>query len=388
MLPPPETIDLLAFRSMPQLADALRRRIDRVIQRWTKSVERHLPDADPLTSKQVRDSIPTVLEKIAAALASGRAEDTFVLAEVGVAHGVARFQENYNIEELLIEYRILRRVVFDELQDAAGKNLSFMDAIPVDMGIDTAMQEGVTSFVQHLTTQLKAAAAAESNYLSYLSHDLRNNLNAATLMLDMLAENFAADPQLAEAGQDIRSLRQSISQTVTGMDRLLQAERLRKHEMALKLSAVDLRRLVQDVFPHVIPKAMLKGIKLENAMSPGAAAHSDREVVILVLQNLLDNAVKFSSEGTVRVSAVNDPLGWKISVSDQGPGIAPEKLAAIFEAFTRGETHGQPGIGLGLTIASHAARILGSQLTVESKLGQGSTFSFVLPAAKPEDAAG
>src|SRR5436305_12123401 len=115
MLPPSEILDVLAYRSMPQLADILRRRNDRILKRWTESVERHLPDADPLTTKQVRDSIPNVLQKIASALESGRAEDTFVLAEVGVAHGVARFQENYDIEEVLIEYRILRRVIFDEL---------------------------------------------------------------------------------------------------------------------------------------------------------------------------------------------------------------------------------------------------------------------------------
>jgi signal transduction histidine kinase len=386
MLPPTETLDLLAFRSMPQLAEALRRRIDRVIHRWTESVERHLPDADPLTSKQVRDSIPTVLEKIAAALESGRPEDTFVLSEVGVAHGVARFQENYNIEEVLIEYRILRRVIFDELHDAAGAQLSFNDAIPVDMGIDIALQQGVTSFVHHLTDQLKSAAAAESKYLSYLSHDLRNNLNSATLMLEMLAENFDALPQFSQEAQDIRSLRHSIFETVAGMDRLLQAERLRKHQVTLKLGPVNLHRLVRDLFPHIVPKAMAKGLRVENAVPPGAAAHSDRELVVLVLQNLLGNAVKFSNRGTVRVEAVEDELGWKILVKDEGPGIAPDKLAAIFEEFTRGETHGQPGLGLGLTIASHAARILGSQLTVESKLGQGSTFSFSLPPAKPEQA--
>src|SRR3954470_23545792 len=253
MLPPAETLDLLAFRSMPQLAGALRRRIDRVVQRWQAAVEKHLPDADPLTAKQVRDSIPSVLEKIASALESGQAEDTFVLSEVGTAHGVARFQENYNIEEVLIEYRLLRRVIFDEVQDAAGKLLTFNDAIPIDMGIDTALHRGVTAFVQHLTEQLKAAAAAERQYLSYLSHDLRNNLNSATLMLDMLAENFDAFPQFSQEAQDIKALRRSIFETVAGMDRLLQAERLRKHEAALKLAAVDLHRLVQDIFPHLVP---------------------------------------------------------------------------------------------------------------------------------------
>jgi signal transduction histidine kinase len=386
MLPPPETLDLLAFHSKPQLAEALRRRLDRIVNRWQAAVERHLPDADPLTAKQVRDSIPNVLEKIASALASGRSEDTFVLAEVGTAHGVARFQQDYNIEEVLIEYRILRRVIFDEISDAAGDSISFMDAVPVDMGIDTALHRGVASFVEHLTEQLKSAAVAESKYLSYLSHDLRNNLNSATLMLEMLAENFDALPQLSQQAQDIRSLRESIFQTVAGMDRLLQAERLRRHETALKLGPVDLRRLVDDLFPHIVPKARVKGIQLDNAIPAGGSAHSDRELVMLVLQNLLGNAVKFSSKGTVRVSCVEDPKGWKVSVSDQGPGIAPDRLAAIFKAFTRGETHGQPGVGLGLTIASHAARILGSQLTVDSKIGHGSTFSFILPPAEPQDA--
>jgi signal transduction histidine kinase len=66
-------------------------------------------------------------------------------------------------------------------------------------------------------------------------------------------------------------------------------------------------------------------------------------------------------------------------VSDQGPGIAPDRVRTLFDAFTRGETHGQPGVGLGLNIASHAARLLGSDLQVESKPGEGSTFSLTLP---------
>jgi len=277
MIPPPETLDLLAYRSQPQLADILRRRIDRVIKRWTDAVERHLPDADPLTTKQVRDSIPNVLQKIASALESGRPEDTFVLAEVGVAHGVARFQQNYNIEEVLIEYRILRRVVFDELNDASGINLAFIDAIPIDMGIDTVLQEGVAAFVHHLTDQLKSATAAESKYLSYLSHDLRNNLNSATLMLDMLSRNFANSNFKREAA-DLQSLRQAIFETVEGMDRLLQAERLRKHDVALQLGPVALRDLIEDLLPRFLTRAQSKGIKIENHIPPGASAYSDREL--------------------------------------------------------------------------------------------------------------
>jgi signal transduction histidine kinase len=385
--PPPETKDLLALRPMPEVAAALRERAERITTRWTEAVDRYLPDADPLTTKQVRNSIPTVLEKIALALESGSPEQTEVLEEVGVAHGVARFQQHYDIEEVVIEYRLLRRVIFDELNDAVGPGkLTFVDAIAVDMGVDTALHRGVTSFVRHLTEELRSAAATESKYLSFLSHDLRNNLNGVTLMLETLTHALGDAPQFAEAVEDIRALRRTVFETVTGMDRLLQAERLRKQAVTLKLGPVDLRRLAAEVTAQAAVAAREKGLAIETAVPAGAAAHSDRELLLLILQNLIGNAVKFSARGAVRVEARNDPLGWRVAVIDQGPGIAPDRVASLFDAFSRGETHGQPGMGLGLTIASHAARLLGSELQVESKPGGGSTFSFTVPPAKPDAA--
>jgi signal transduction histidine kinase len=387
MQPPPETQDLLALRAMPELASLLRRRIDRIIHRWQKAVERYLPDADPLTAKQVRDSIPNVLEQIANALESGHAGETYKLQEVGTAHGVARFQQNYNIQEVIIEYRLLRRVLFDELLEAGGEQLVFMDAIPVDMGVDIALERGVHEFVRHLVDRLDAAARAESKYLSYLSHDLRNNLNSITLMLEILSQTLSQRPDLAEEAKDVVSLRQSVFETVGGMDRLLQAERLRKHAIELKLGPVNLHHLAADLLSQSARAASAKGLRLENAVPPHAAAHSDRELLMIALQNLLGNAVKFSKSGTIQIAAEEDETGWRVSVSDQGPGIPPERVAQLFEAFTRGETYGQPGVGLGLAIASHAARLLGSEISVDSTPGKGSTFSFSVPPSKPEIAA-
>ena len=112
--------------------------------------------------------------------------------------------------------------------------------------------------------------------------------------------------------------------------------------------------------------------------------NSDRELLTLALQNLLGNAVKYSSKGDVTLAARRSPDhddGWVLSVSDEGPGIGPENLGRLFEAFTRGDTHGQPGVGLGLSIASQATKLLGGKLEVDSKLGAGSTFRLVLPGA-------
>lgn len=382
--PPEPTQDVLALRAMPEVAAALRSRCARIVDLWSAAVERYLPDADPLTLKQVRNSIPNVIEKMAQALESDCPEATMVLEEVGTAHGVARFQENYDVDEVLIEYRLLRRIVFDEIDSAAKGRMSFADAVPVNMAVDVALHRGVASFVKSLETRLTAATEAETKYLAFLSHDLRNNLNAVTLMLEGLSYGLANAPQFKEEARDVEALRQAVFETIEGMDRLLQAERLRKGAVALKLGAVKLRPLAAEIIAQASRPAGEKGLRIENAVPDVAAVQSDRELLTLVLQNLLGNAVKYSQRGTIRVEATEHELGWKVGVADQGPGIPPEKRAALFQAFSRGETHGQPGVGLGLNIASHAARLLGADLVVESELGQGSTFSFTVPPAQPE----
>ena len=383
---PEPTTDLLARRATPELARALRSRATRIVDLWTAAVEKYIPDADPLTFKQVRNSIPNVLEKIAQALESDRPEATRVLEEVGTAHGVARAQEEYNIDELLIEYRLLRRIVFDEINAAGGAGLSFADARPVNMGMDIALHQGVSSFVKALETRVKAATDAESKYLSFLSHDLRNYHNAVTRMLEGLGQGLAAAPQFKEEAADVAALKHAVFETIDGMDRLLQAERLRKGAVELKLNAVKLRPLAAEAIAQVARRAAEKGLRVENHIPEQVAAQSDRELLTLVLQNLLGNAVKFSERGAVRVSAAEHPLGWKVEVSDQGPGISPERREQLFEAFTRGETHGKEGVGLGLHIASHASRLLGSDLAVESEPGSGATFSFTVPPAPPDKA--
>ena len=79
-------------------------------------------------------------------------------------------------------------------------------------------------------------------------------------------------------------------------------------------------------------------------------------------------------------AACGEQGAWALSVSDEGPGIAPEHRGRLFEAYVRGETHGQAGVGLGLAIAFQAARLLGATLALESTAGVGSTFRLTIPS--------
>ena len=109
---------------------------------------------------------------------------------------------------------------------------------------------------------MKAAGAAEAKYLSFLSHDLRNNLNGVNLSLEVLKRRLAADPAFAEDVEDLEAARRAIFETMDGMNRLLQAERIRKGADP-KLAQVDLHLLASEVAHQFSRRAAEKGVSIE-----------------------------------------------------------------------------------------------------------------------------
>ena len=249
------------------------------------------------------------------------------------------------------------------------------------------VQQATAAFVEHQNARLREAAEAELKYLSFLSHDLSGNLGNVTLWLQILRQSMKQSPQFAREMAALDSAQQAILDTMGGMGRLLQAERLRHKGVEAKAVPLDLHALATDVGNQYARRAADKGVDLTVDVAPGLTVTSDGELVRLVLQNLVGNAVKYSTRGRVRVWAERADGGWSLSVSDEGPGIAPDKLANIFEAFQRGEMHGQLGVGLGLAIASAAAKLLQMALTVETQLGAGSTFRLAPPPPRPSTVA-
>jgi signal transduction histidine kinase len=205
----------------------------------------------------------------------------------------------------------------------------------------------------------------------------------------MLAMKLAKIPELAGDVANLESVRSIILKTTAGMDRLLQSEQLRKGYFHLTMEAVDLTSLVSEAVWQIAPEAQLTGIELRIDVPEGAKVISEEALLVPILQNLLGNAVKYSSDGRIEVTARHDAgrenSAWILSVTDQGPGIAPENLTHLFDAFQRADTYGKPGVGLGLSIASEATRLLGGKLEVESVVGVGSTFRLLLPRHMLED---
>ena len=382
------TVDLLATRPFPKMAAALTARKGRVLRRWESAVKKLLPHADALTLNQLRDHLPQILDQTVEALGACHSSPLNELVEMTRSHGTLRFHQQFNVQELIVEYRVLRRILVEEINRGLGGKMKVGQVIVLNMGIDTALQHGVMAFINHQKEQLRAAGEVQSRYLSYLSHDLRNNLNGCTLMLEVLRQRLDGLTGFEEDVADITSVQRSVAETIAGMDRILQAERLRREAIQPRVATVDVHALAHDVVRQAGRGAEQKGLKLVVAVPPGATVESDRELITLVLQNLIGNAIKYSSRGTITVGATKreDPVwdGWDLSVTDQGPGIPPHHRERLFEAFARGETHGQPGVGLGLAIAAQAARLLGGRLSFDSETGVGSTFRFSLPGMRRE----
>jgi len=389
------TVDLLATRPFPKIAAALKARKGRVLRRWEDEVKALLPQADELTLNQLRDHLPQILDQAVEALAACHDSPLSELVEMTRSHGSMRFHQQFNVQELIVEYRLLRRILVEEINRGLGGKLAVGQVIVLNMAVDTALQHGVMSFIHHQKEQLRAAGEVQSRYLSYLSHDLRNNLNGCTLMLEVLRQRLAGLEGFSDDVSDIATIQRSVAETIAGMDRILQAERLRKASVKPNVDQLNLGQVIHDAVRQASRAAAAKGLKTETDVPPDASADTDRELLGLVLQNLIGNAVKYSTAGTITVRArpwleaeTGEPRGWELSVTDQGPGIAPQHRQRLFDAFARGETHGQPGVGLGLAIAAHASRLLGGQLTFESEVGAGSTFRVFLPNLRSDESAG
>ena len=377
--------DTLMFQPMPALANMLRKRSARVVDRWDKLVRNTLPNADALTSQQVRDSIPTILEQMANAIEAGEPAPTEELAEITKVHGEARFHESYNVKELILEYRLLRKTLIEEIDSAFKRPVSAQEWIALDIAVDLALQQAVLAFLQHQGVRLKTATEGEAKFLAFLTHEIRGGLNSVMLTMQWVEHALESRREFSEEREALIAARKSASETITSLERLLQAERLRQKSARPVYAAISLKTVAEKVAAQCRIAAKRKGIAIRIQIADDAIVNTDEGLLTLIVQNQLGNAVKYSDERQSRRSCKRDGKeSWSLHVVDQGRGIAPELVSRLFDSFARGESPNDSG--LGLFIAWQAADTLGARISVDTKVDEGSTFSLLLPSAAPASA--
>lgn len=374
------SLELMMRRAFPELASAVQGRSPRILDRFRTMVKEILPSADELTLNQLLDHVPQALEDLAAAIAAtgGNVQRNFL--SDARQHGVCRYHQSYNLSELLLEYSILRSIVIEEVTASVERPLTLEEISGLNAGLDAAACRAVESFVNYQQREIKSSAEVQSKYLAFLSHDLRGSLNAILLMVEVLRRDLSGTEKRRGMIHDLESMRRSILDTVGKMDLFVFADRLRQGKVVPKPGDINLAATIPEIAAQFSEAAGEKGLEILVDTSSQPTAVSDRGLLVVILQSLLGNAVKFSSKGKIHVKTrPTSGAGCRISVSDEGPGIPDAQLKQIFQPNLAAETRGQSA-GLGLVIAHQAATLLNTTLQVESKVGEGTTFHLDLPS--------
>jgi signal transduction histidine kinase len=227
------------------------------------------------------------------------------------------------------------------------------------------------------------ANLAKSQFLRTVSHELRTPLNAIAGYADLVLMGLRG-PVTDDQRADLERIKRASQHLLGLINDILSFAKLEAGQVELDVGDVDLPATVGEVESLVAPQLATKGLRYEGReCARGLRVRADAERVRQVLLNLLSNAVKFTEPGgSIAVECEPGGDGVAIHVRDTGVGIPPESLERIFDPFVQvGRDLRAPsdGVGLGLAISRDLARRMGGDLTVTSRVGQGSTFTLTLP---------
>jgi signal transduction histidine kinase len=242
-----------------------------------------------------------------------------------------------------------------------------------------------------MLARLQAAFDRQRQFTADASHELRTPLTIIGLETTLALE----DRQPASEYQRVLRVVQGENEHMTQLvNDLLTLARLDAGQAPLHPETLDLSEVTMEVIERLAPLATQKNVHLEAGELPEVPVQGDRSALLKVVSNLVENAVKYTpgGEGRVRVLTGREKGRAWLRVEDNGPGIAPEDLAHVFERFYRadkarrneGEGEGDEtsaGSGLGLAIAQGIAHAHGGEVAAQSEVGKGSTFELRMPLA-------
>jgi signal transduction histidine kinase len=231
--------------------------------------------------------------------------------------------------------------------------------------------------------RLKEAADLKSRFLSYMSHEFRTPLASITSIADILLVGMDG-PLTAEQERQLKFVQGSVRELTEMVDDLLDLAKVEAGRISISpewFEMVDLFSALRGMFRPIVANGVVSLVFEEPQDVP--RVYTDDKKLSQILRNFISNALKFTTEGEVRVTAKLQSSGMvEFAVTDTGIGIAAEHLPALFSDFVQIDTRIQKrlrGTGLGLSLAKKFAELLGGSVAASSELGKGSKFSVFIP---------
>ncbi|HVT79914.1 MAG TPA: ATP-binding protein [Phycisphaerae bacterium] len=298
---------------------------------------------------------------------------------------VSDITERLQNERALALYR-------SQLEQRVEERTSELSRANVQLRMEVAERRRIAEELRAATAAAEAANDAKSNFLANTSHEIRTPLTSILGYADLLAER-----QLEAADHDryVDVVRQNAQHLLALIDDLLDLSRAEMGKVRVTFGEQNPREIAQQAIELLHPRAEEKELALILRIDPATPATLQTDGVRLrqILLNLVGNAIKFTTRGSVTLTirpaqpaSTGETPMLRFDVADTGIGMAPEHLQQIFEPFFQvdhNNTRRFAGFGLGLAISRQLAQQMGGHLAVQSTPGAGSTFSLELPLAQP-----
>lgn len=234
--------------------------------------------------------------------------------------------------------------------------------------------------------ELEQLGKVKDKILSVVSHDLRAPVNNLMAFRSILNETQITPEKLALY---INQLKNTMDHTAAMMENLLNWSASQMQGFSVQPEKIRIRQVLADLLPEIETIAAQKNIAIHNSIPGELSCYADRNMLALVMRNLVNNAIKFSHKtGKITISSSVTPSGTvSVYVKDEGIGLSQENVSRInaadlYAMESRRGTEKEKGTGLGLMLCKHFALLMNGSLQVESKEGEGSRFSLLLPQAE------
>jgi signal transduction histidine kinase len=390
---------------MIDFSQLLDQKTSKITNQWVTAVarDRRIPTTDTLSRTAIRDHIPYVLEALTTVLCQNQENDIETIARASLQHGLQRAEQGFEPTEIAREYHLLRATILSNLREGLlqGTAEEVLRAVAlIDAVVDAAMAESFKSYVaqrlreleqlQHQLTltnqELGRLIHTSQENLSHLAHELKTPLTSIIGYSELFLRQQRTQikdsvPNFDHIERVLRNGRQLLRLINDALD----LSRYDAGMLRLQLTEVDVRSVVQTVTELIQPLAVDREleliVKLEQAPD---SVLSDPLRLQQIVTNLSSNAVRYTEAGKVMIICqALDQQRWLLCVSDTGVGIAAEDQKTIFDPYVRVSAASPSalpeGTGLGLAIVRRLVHLLNGDITLESEVGIGSTFTIIFP---------
>jgi len=261
-----------------------------------------------------------------------------------------------------------------------GAVLEFGDPVVRTFQLESiALVDGGAAVLAEDITPKIMIDRVRTDFVANISHELRTPIGAISLM----AENLVEEMEGSESARIAEIILSEVTRLNNTLSDLLELARIEFDGLAQR-QPVEVPRVIEEAVGRIRSAALARSVMIVVGRVPDVSISGDRAQLVSAIGNLIDNAVKYSSDGSiVKIEVARLENQLVISVSDNGSGIAAEHLPRIFERFYRvddARSRATGGTGLGLAIVRHIALLHGGEITVNSELDKGTTFALSLPA--------